>query len=136
LAQELGVHQHVILAGYVPDEELVNFYNLCDVFAMPSKGEGFGIVYLEALGCGKPVLAGDQDGAVDALMHGQLGVLVDPDDIGMISQTLIQMLQRIYPHPFLFCPDLLRHQVIDQFGNEHFKKRFDKYLNEFLMQQE
>lgn len=41
------------------DEEIVDYYNLCDIFVIPSKGEGFGIVYLEALACGKPVIGGN-----------------------------------------------------------------------------
>ena len=54
-----GLEAHVTLAGFVPDEELCDYYNLCDVFAMPSKLEGFGIVYLEAIACGKPALGGN-----------------------------------------------------------------------------
>ena len=66
---------------------------------MPSKGEGFGIVYLEALACGKPTLGGDRDGAKDALCQGELGVLVNPDDIGAIAHNLRQILQGTHPHP-------------------------------------
>ncbi len=80
------------LAGYIPEEELNDHYNLCDVFAMPSKGEGFGIVFLEAMACGKPVLAGNKDGSVDALLGGKLGALVDPDDVAQIAETLIAIL--------------------------------------------
>ncbi len=110
------------MTGFVPDEELCAHYNLCDVFAMPSKGEGFGIVYLEALACGKPTLGGNQDGAIDALCHGELGVLVDPDDVGAIAQTLIQILQGTYPHPIMYQPEILRQKVIDVFGFERFKQ--------------
>ena len=49
MVDDLGVRDCVIFAGFVPDRELADYYNLCDLFAMPSKGEGFGIVYLEAL---------------------------------------------------------------------------------------
>ncbi|HEY9300423.1 MAG TPA: glycosyltransferase, partial [Phormidium sp.] len=70
LISQLDLQDCVTLAGFIPDTELGDHYNLCDVFAMPSKGEGFGIVYLEALACGKPTLGGCKDGAVDALCHG------------------------------------------------------------------
>jgi glycosyltransferase involved in cell wall biosynthesis len=118
----------VSLASYIPDSELCDYYNLCDVFAMPSKGEGFGIVYLEALACGKPVLAGNQDGATDALCQGELGALVDPDDIDAIAQTLIAILQKKYPHPLMYQPEALRRKVIDTFGFEHFKTTLSSYL--------
>jgi glycosyltransferase involved in cell wall biosynthesis len=124
---EQSIHQQqlqdcVTLAGFIPDSELCNYYNLCDVFAMPSKLEGFGIVYLEALACGKPTLGGNQDGAIDALCHGELGALVDPDDVGAITKTLIQILQGNYPNPLIYQPEDLRQKVIDTFGFERFKQ--------------
>ncbi len=122
LIHQLNLQACVTLAGFVPDEELCDHYNLCDVFAMPSKGEGFGIVYLEALACGKPTLGGNQDGAIDALRQGELGALVDPDDVDAIAKTLIQLLQGTYPHPFLYQPELLRQKVIDFFSFERFNQ--------------
>lgn len=79
-------------AGRVPAEELADHYRLCDVFAMPSTGEGFGIVFLEAMACGKPVIGGTRDAAVDALRHGELGVLVDPEDPVQLRDALIAVL--------------------------------------------
>ena len=120
----------VTLTGFVPDPELSAHYNLCDVFAMPSKGEGFGIVYLEALACGKPTLGGNQDGAIDALCNGTLGALVDPDDVEAIAQALIQILTGTYPNPILYQPKLLRQKVIDTFGFEPFKRTLNGYLTQ------
>ncbi|MGB3495757.1 MAG: glycosyltransferase [Elainellaceae cyanobacterium] len=128
LIQDLGVQDCVTLTGFVPDEELGDHYNLCNVFAMPSKREGFGIVYLEALACGKPALGGNQDGAVDALCGGKLGALVDPDDIGAIAQTLTQMLQGHYPTPLMGQPEALRQAVIDTYGMESFQRRLGELL--------
>lgn len=122
LIAKLNLQECVTLTGFIPDDELCVHYNMCDVFAMPSKGEGFGIVYLEALACGKPTLGGNQDGAIDALCHGELGALVDPDNIGAIAQTLIQILQGTYPHPIMYQPEILRQKVIDTFGFERFKQ--------------
>ncbi|WP_392534635.1 glycosyltransferase [Nostoc sp. C117] len=118
----------VTLTGFVSDEELSSYYHLCDLFAMPSKAEGFGIVYLEALACGKPTLGGNQDGAQDALCHGELGALVDPDDVEAIAQTIIQILQGIYPNPLMYQPQALRDRVINRFGFERFQKTLGGYL--------
>ena len=122
LIAKLNLQDCVTLAGFIPDDEISDYYNMCNVFAMPSKGEGFGIVYLEALACGKPTLGGNQDGAIDALCHGETGALVDPDDIGALAQTLIQILQGTYPNPLIYQPEALRQKIIDTFGFERFKQ--------------
>ncbi|MEW5856153.1 MAG: glycosyltransferase [Cyanobacteriota bacterium] len=128
LINQLNLQDCVTLTGFVPDDELGAHYNLCDVFAMPNKTEGFGIVYLEALACGKPTLGGNQDGAVDALCRGELGALVDPDDVDAIAQTLIQILKGTYPHPIMYQPEVLRQKVIDNFGFERFKKTLSELI--------
>jgi len=128
LIDQLDLQDLVILAGFVPDEELSAYYHLCDVFAMPSQNEGFGIVYLEALACGKPTLGGNRDGAIDALCGGELGVLVNPEDVSAIAQTLIAILQGEYPHPLLYQPELLRQKVIDIYGFEQFKTTLQELI--------
>ena len=122
LIRKLGVEENVTLAGYVPDHELRDFYNLCDVFAMPSKGEGFGIVFLEALACGKPVVAGNKDGSVDAVANGHLGVLIDPDDLNQLKEALILILAHRHPLAILRDPERLRAAVIEAYGYERFRE--------------
>lgn len=131
LAQELGVADSVIFAGYVPDDELVDHYKLCDVFAMPSKGEGFGIVFLEAAACGKPSIAGNKDGSVDAVLHGELGALVDPDNVDAIARTILQMLTGQHPNRTLYDPDMLRRRVIEEYGFDRFVERLREILAPF-----
>lgn len=119
VVRELGLHESVTFAGFVPDIELAEHYRLADVFAMPSTGEGFGIVFLEAMACGTPVLAGNRDGSVDALDGGRLGRLVDPIDVDSIAEGLIALLRRDGP-PLWFDRDALRGAVIDRFGRAAF----------------
>ena len=125
---ELGLQDCVTLAGFVPDAELCDHYNLCDVFAMPSRGEGFGIVYLEAIACGKPALGGNQDGAIDALAQGELGALVNPTDTKAIAHTLIQILQGTYPNPLLYQPAALREGAIARYGRHTFTQTLNQCL--------
>ena len=132
IIKNLNIESSVTLTGFVSDGELCDHYNLCDVFAMPSKKEGFGFVYIEAMACGKPCLGGNQDGALDALANGDLGALVNPDDIDEISNTLIQILQKTYPNPLLYEPEQLRQAVIDRFGFEIFQQRLHQYLDDFI----
>jgi glycosyltransferase involved in cell wall biosynthesis len=128
LIAQLNLQKCVTLAGFVPDNEIGDYYNLCDVFAMPSKGEGFGIVYLEALACGKPTLGGNQDGAIDALCNGELGALVDPDNVDALARTLIQILQGTFDNAILYQPESLRKKVIENFGFECFKQRLAELM--------
>ena len=130
LIAQLDLQNCVTLAGFVPDEQLCDYYNLCDMFAMPSKGEGFGIVYLEAMACGKPCLGGNRDGAIDALCHGELGALVNPDDVDAIAQTLIQILQGTYSNPMMYQPELLRAKVIEVYGFDKFQQTLVDLISE------
>jgi glycosyltransferase involved in cell wall biosynthesis len=128
LIRDLGVAANVTLAGYVPDHELRGHYNLCDVFAMPSKGEGFGIVFLEALACGKAVLAGNKDGSVDAVLNGELGVLVDPDNVTEIANALIAILSQKHSNRTISDPDALRSRAIEAYGYQRFRERLGEVL--------
>ena len=131
LIASLGLRPFVTLAGAIPDTELNAYYNLCDLFAMPSKGEGFGIVFLEALACGKPVLAGNVDGSSEPLQHGRTGVLVDPENVSQIAASLIAILTRTYPLPVLYQPEELRQSTIKAFGFERFSAEVTHQLDTF-----
>jgi glycosyltransferase involved in cell wall biosynthesis len=91
LTQELGVTEQVIFVGFVPSENLVDYYRLADGYVMPSQ-EGFGIVYLEALACGVPVIAGDADGSADPLQDGQLGWQVPHRNVDAVAQACNELL--------------------------------------------
>ncbi len=103
LAKEAGVASRVVFAGSVSDEELPDYYNLCDAFAMVSRrrstqkgghrGEGFGIVYLEAAACGKPVVAGDDGGVAEAVEDGKTGLLIDPTSVEATAKSLVRLLR-------------------------------------------
>ena len=78
LALEFGVAEIVEFVGHIDDEQLPDYFRLADVFVMPSTGEGFGIVFLEAMASGITVIGGNQDASLDPLADGLLGTVVDP----------------------------------------------------------
>lgn len=125
--RDMGLEDQVLLTGYVPQKKLVDHYNLCDVFVMPSTKEGFGIVYLEALACGKPVIAGNEDGSVDALLNGELGVLVDTDNINEIADEIIKVLKKEVPERLLNA-EYLRKRVLEVYGLDKFKERVKEVI--------
>jgi len=92
IAADLGVAEKVIFAGFVATENLASHYRLADAYVMPSQ-EGFGIVYLEALACGLPVLAGDSDGSADPLQDGKLGWRVPYRNSEAVAVACVEMLR-------------------------------------------
>jgi phosphatidylinositol alpha-1,6-mannosyltransferase len=79
LVHELGLGAAVTFLGKVPFADLPDLYNAADLFALPSTGEGFGIVFLEAMACGTPAIGLAVGGAPDALCHGELGICVEEE---------------------------------------------------------
>ncbi len=127
LASVLGIRRLVTLTGFVSDDELADHYRLADAFVMPSTGEGFGIVFLEAMACGTPVVAGNRDGSVDALGGGTLGCLVDPNDIDAIARGITTVLKREGPDLW-FDPQALRQAAVTCFGKRAFLRNLRKAL--------
>lgn len=95
LARAEGVRDHVVFAGRVDADELPGVYALSDVFVMPSRVrpaacdvEGFGLVFLEANACGKPVIGGRTGGIPEAIVDGKTGFLVEPESVADIAEHL------------------------------------------------
>lgn len=127
LAEQLGVSDCVTFCGFVDDDRLAAYYRLADVFVMPSKGEGFGIVFLESMACGTPVVGGDQDGTRDALVDGALGRLVDPDDADALAAELGALLRGQGPAQW-FRPRQLRDACLAVHGRAAFSRRVSAAL--------
>jgi phosphatidylinositol alpha-1,6-mannosyltransferase len=98
LVQELGIGDRVTFAGYVASDQLPEVYNMCDIMLMPNRQEengdveGFGIVFLEANAAGMPVIGGRSGGAIEAIVDGATGFLVDPDSPAEIAGILRRLL--------------------------------------------
>jgi len=129
LAEDHGVSDRVVFAGFVPTEELVAHYRLADAYVMPSQ-EGFGIVYLEAMACGVPVLSGDADGSCEPLQDGKLGWRVPHRDAEAVAAACIEILKGEDRR----CDgQWLRQQALANFGMEAFGQRLQQQLAQTLM---
>ncbi len=95
LGRTLGVAERVHFLGQLGAmaPELVGCYASCDVFVMPSSGEGFGVVFLEAMAFGKPVVGGAHGGTPDVIEDGLTGFLVRHGDIERLTQVLTTLLR-------------------------------------------
>jgi phosphatidylinositol alpha-1,6-mannosyltransferase len=98
-ARERGMRDRVRFLGALPDRERDAWWERAHVFAMPNRlpaggvgGEGFGIVFLEAAAHGLPVVAGGVGGALDAVIDGRTGVLVEPTDPVAVAQAVSALL--------------------------------------------
>ena len=99
LARDKGVADNVLFAGAVSDEQLVDYYSMCEMFVMPNREmldgdtEGFGLVFLEANACGKPVISGRAGGVLDAVRDGVNGLTVDGTDPHAVAGAITRLLE-------------------------------------------
>lgn len=121
-ANTLGVGANVLFPGRVSEDEKADLYRLADAYVMPSSGEGFGFVVLEALACGIPVVASTADGTREAVRGGELGLLVDPQDPDAVEAAILQALSR----PKAIPPGL------DYFSFANFEKRLAAALGKVV----
>jgi phosphatidylinositol alpha-1,6-mannosyltransferase len=96
LAVEFGVAEKVEFVGHIDAEQLPDYFRLADIFVMPSTGEGFGIVFLEAMASGIAVIGGNRDASLDPLADGVLGTAVDPVNQAQLESAICAALRT--PH--------------------------------------
>jgi len=88
--QKLNLEKDVIFPGYVPDEDLIKFYNVADLLVYPSLYEGFGLPPLEAMACGTPVISSNTSSLPEVV--GEAGIMVDPMDVGALTESIYRVL--------------------------------------------
>jgi phosphatidylinositol alpha-1,6-mannosyltransferase len=101
MVREKSFERRVVFIGEVSDEDLPRFYNLCDVYVMPNRQthdfdniEGFGISFIEASACARPVIGGVSGGSADAVVEGESGFLIyPPDSVEKFTQCLSRLLK-------------------------------------------
>ena len=119
----LGLGDRVVFGGHVAEREKPDYYRLADVFVMAGRGEGFGIVYLEALACGVPVVASSADASREAVRDGLLGQVVNPDDPGDLIEGILQALDG---------PPAGLRENLAYFSVERFQKRWQRAAEAFF----
>jgi phosphatidyl-myo-inositol dimannoside synthase len=124
-----NVKDNVIITGYLNEDEVTDHYLLADVFVMPSKNEGFGIVFLEALACGIPVIGGNQDGTVDALLNGRQGTLINPDSIEDLAAAIVQNLILNNHNKQELQQSVMKHYSFSRFKERIRNSLFHQYAN-------
>lgn len=93
LVEEINLVNRVIFTGRVKEEELVDFYNIADLFVLVTRfgkgeGEGLPLTPIEAAACEKPIIVGNEDGSIDSVEDGKNGFIVSPRNIGEIVERI------------------------------------------------
>lgn len=94
LAESYGIADMIIFTGYLPDAQLADHYNLCDIFVLPSidQSEAFGMVLIEAMACAKPVLASSLPGVREVVEAKVNGRIFKPKDVNSLVAQLTVLL--------------------------------------------
>jgi len=121
-AAQMGMDRHVIFTGLVPEERKADYFRLADAYVMPSRGEGFGFVILEAMACGVPAIASTSDGGFEAILKGELGIAVGPDDDGALLAAIREAIKRPKAIP----------SGLSYFAFPRFAERVDQLLGKML----
>ena len=85
--------EYIKLLGSVPHEDILFWMNACDIFILPSLRESFGIVQIEAMACGKPVIATYNGGSEEIITPGENGLLCEPGDASKLAETILEGLR-------------------------------------------
>jgi glycosyltransferase involved in cell wall biosynthesis len=130
LSRALGVNDRVTFLNSVSEQQLQERYRDCDVFAMPSRSEGFGIVFLEAMRWGKPCIGGNHGGTPEVITDGHDGFLVEFGDVNTTFDRLSQLASN---------PDLRRQMganarrtVASRFLFPHLRQRWWTFVDSAL----
>ena len=122
LIEKYELKENVILAGYISEEELTAHFTMADIYVMPSTKEGFGIVFIEAMYYGLPVIAGNKDGSTDALLNGELGILIEPNSATEVAQAVEKMIL----NKKAYKPN---HKLLmEHFGYEGYKRKLEGFV--------
>jgi glycosyltransferase involved in cell wall biosynthesis len=131
LAHDLGVFERTRFLPGLTQDELFACYAACTVFALPSRGEGFGLVFLEAMALGKPVIGGAHGGTPDVIEDGVTGLLVPHGDIERLSGALDTLLAD--PARATQMGAKGRDRVEREFSFEQFQARLARLLDNVLL---
>ena len=122
-----NAEEQVILTGFIDEKELSDHFLLADLFVLPSKKEGFGIVFIEALACGLPVICGNADGSIDAIRNGELGTAIDVNDLRQLEEAIAENLQVPLS---IKKREHLQRQCLLQFNELDYRNNLQRLLND------
>lgn len=131
LIEKENLNHHISLIDFISEEELVSHYLLADTFILPSKKEGFGLVFIEAAACGCKTISGNIDGSTDAMLNGELGSMVNPDKPEEIKEAMINSLNQHHNHQTALS---IQKKCLTNFSHQKYLQRTQDLLNKILQE--
>jgi len=92
LTKALNLEERVLFEGFVPHTQIVRYYQQCDIFCFPTLGEPFGKVILEAMACGKPVIASNVEGPAEIIEDKRTGLLIPPARPQILAKAILELI--------------------------------------------
>jgi glycosyltransferase involved in cell wall biosynthesis len=130
LAEKLGIKTHVFFEGFVPYANMPKYYQQCDIFCFPTLGEPFGKAMIEAMACGKPVIASAIGGSTEIIRDGVNGVLFSPADSEALSTKMGWLLTD--PKTRLRMGSKARQAVVERFSWPIIAEKYHQLYSELL----
>jgi glycosyltransferase involved in cell wall biosynthesis len=124
---DYNVTDNVEFTGYLTREQVAGEMAKCDCFVLPSRYETFGVVYIEAMACGKPVIA-VRNGGPDDFVHDFNGILTEPEDVEGLTQAMCKMIDSRDNYE----PERISNYIKEQFSDQSIAKQLEKLYSEIL----
>lgn len=128
-AKEKQIESHIQFLGELSREEVAMNMSECDVFVLPSRYETFGVVYAEAMSCGKPVI-GTKTGGPDSFVTDDCGKLIDVENAQQLEEAMCYIVDNLCKYD----SDGIRHNIVNNFSMEAVGKKLEKIYIEVIQQ--
>ncbi len=129
LIRKENLERHISLIDFISEDELTMHYLLADTFVLPSKKEGFGLVFIEAAACGCKTISGNIDGSTDAMLNGKLGRMVNPDSPDEIRESIVKSLKQLHDNQAALNIQL---RCLANFSHQNYIQRTQDLLTKAL----
>jgi len=126
LIKNLKLTNYVKLVGEIPHDELPFWMDACDLFVLPSLSESFGVTQIEAMACGKPIVATINGGSEGIIVNEKLGYLVEPKNSDDLAENMLLALDKEWDKEYIL--NYVKKFKSDKIAKEIFKV-YEKVMN-------
>ncbi|MCD1294912.1 glycosyltransferase family 4 protein [Methanocella sp. CWC-04] len=121
MINDFNLRDNVRLVGFIEDYKLNYWMNACDLFVLPSLSESFGVVQVEAMACGKPVVATINGGSEEVIKEGKTGLLAIPGNSEDLAEKILNAINENWDYEYIlkYSEEYLWHTIVDDILNNY-----------------